>query len=369
MVDDQNARSVRDVAENLLIWAKNNNLFSAIDLDDVVDDERVESGMLPERLMTEAASIDVLRRRSVNHVAYSEPERKVIVFTNNKLSKADEKLLPQTFEGISIEYMRGGIAQVKASSSTPDRSVPYHLVGDAVACGSSIFPVNCQGAGTLGALVRDQDDNLFGLTNNHVTGACNLAMPGLPIISPGTCDATADHIAPFCIGRHSRLLPINDGIPENVDISINWDAAAFSIEDETRVSSMQGEHFDTPSNVGDPQPGLSVQKVGRTTGLTEGTILGQFVLPLPVVYSLREYGISKEVFFEDVYVVTGENGKAFSKPGDSGSLVVMTDANGIKSSVGLVFAGNENLGQSFILPLNPILGKMGLDLVTGHNVI
>lgn len=364
--DDVN-RTAKDVAENILIWAKENNLFSAVDLEDVVEDDALEPAMLPQQMFSEVGTIDVLRKRSVNHVAYNERDRKVIVFTNAKLSKADEKFLPFNFSGIEIDYMKGGIAQVKASSPAPDRAIPYHLIGDAVACGSSVFPVNCQGAGTFGALVRDGDGKTYGLSNNHVTGGCNHAMPGLPILFPGTCDATSDHISPFCIGRHSRLLPINDGIPENVDISVNSDAAIFSIEDNSRVSSMQAQHYDTPASVKEPEPGMRVEKVGRTTGLTAGRIIGTFVKPFVVGYNLREYGINKAVFFSEVYIVEGDNNRLFSKPGDSGSLVTMFDQQGVRHSCGLVFAGNELNGQSFILSLPKIMYTLGVELVSGHN--
>jgi hypothetical protein len=43
-------------------------------------------------------------------------------------------------------------------------------------------------------------------------------------------------------------------------------------------------------------------------------------------------------------------------------------ADGSKQAVGLVFAGNEQRGQSFILPLLPILNQLEVELVYGHNV-
>ena len=96
------------------------------------------------------------------------------------------------------------------------------------------------GAGTLGLLGRDADGRIYGISNNHVGGACNNAQPGLPILAPRPVDVSNEHLDPFTIGRHTRLLPINDGIPENIDISINWDGSCFELADPARVSSMQG---------------------------------------------------------------------------------------------------------------------------------
>ena len=63
----------------------------------------------------------------------------------------------------------------------------------------------------------------------------------------------------------------------------------------------------------------------------------------------------------------GDNGAAFSKPGDSGSLVVAHDGQGQTSAVGLVFAGNELRGLSFILPLPEIMQKLSVEIVSGHH--
>ncbi|MEA1942906.1 MAG: hypothetical protein U9P68_11745 [Pseudomonadota bacterium] len=276
-------------------------------------------------------------------------------------------MLPFHFSGIGIDYDQGGAALVKGAPNAIGQSFPYKLNNGKVCCGSSIHPVTLLGAGTFGALVQDSDENLYGLSNNHVTGMCNSAPPGFPILCPGPLDASEEHLSPFTIGRHSRLLPINDGIPENVDISTNWDAAVFDIEDQQRVCSMQGDRYDTPEQVAEPVPGMRVEKFGRTTGFTAGTIRVETASPIPVSYNVREMGISKKVFFEKAFLVEGDNAQPFSAAGDSGSLVVGYDQEGNRLAVGIVFAG-DGRNRSFILSLPVILQKLGVSLVSGHNL-
>lgn len=361
--------TAREVAENLLAWAKVHNLFSKVALDEAVevDDESTFLGAHTPSFRAHAVE-EILRKRSINLIGFSESEKKVVIFTNGRLNRTEQKLMPFHTNGFSFEYIQGGIAQVKGDPPAPEMAKPFFLRGEAYTCGSSIYPAHCIGAGTFGLLAHDPAGTLYGMTNNHVSGACNNAMPGLPILAPGPVDATEDACDPFTIGRHHRLLPINDGIPENIAIAENNDVAIFKITNAARVSSMQGNFYDTPSTVSEPIPPMRVEKVGRTTGHTTGQIVAQSAAPQPVQYAVSEYGVRKTVYFETVYIVQGDNGLPFSKAGDSGSLVVGTMPDGTKTAVGLVFAGNEQRGLSFILPLPIMMDKLGLEIVSGHNV-
>lgn len=361
--------SVKQAAESVLLWAKQNHLLAKGPVEDSIEEDETELELLPQTLFESQSVKTVLRKRAINLVVYSEAERKVIIYTQGKLTKGEREKMPfQVSASVKLSYEQGGTASVRGGVPQPDQYLPYFLHKTLVACGSSIHPVNCLGAGTFGAIVRDKDGKLFGLTNNHVSGACNCAAPGLPILCPGPIDAHENSISPFTIGRHSRLLPIGEGIPENIDVSLNWDAAVFELEDPAALSSMQGDRSDTPEEVADPFGGMMVEKVGRTTGHTSGVVVGVSASPLPVGYNIKEYGVSKTVFFEEAWVVQGSDGSPFSRAGDSGSLVVGVGTDGIRRAVGLVFAGNEQRGLSYILPLQPILDKLEVELVYGHNV-
>ena len=361
--------TARDAALTVLNWAKQNRLFNKQAMEDSAEalDQDDHAVLEPQRLFAANAVQEVFRKRSINLIGFNEREKKVVVFTKGKLTAGEAKLVPfQAVPGYTSEYVAGGLADVRGNPPPPQRVFPYAKRGEHYTCGSSIYPANCIGAGTLGLLARRRDGKLYGLTNNHVTGACNNAQPGLPILAPGPLDISNEHCDPFAIGRHTALLPINDGIPENIDVANNRDAACFEITSEDLVTSYQGDRYDTPSAVGDPQPGLKVMKVGRTTGYTEGRVVAQSVSPVPVSYAVAEYGVKKTVFFDEVFIVHGLT-EQFSKAGDSGSLVVQVMPDGSRQSVGLVFAGNAR-GESFVLPLRPILEQLDLNVVSGHNV-
>jgi hypothetical protein len=367
--DSQSKPSAKELAEHVLAWAKKHNLFSKVPLDDALDAETGPNFIKQEGSVFRAQAVEeILRKRSINLVGFNEPQKKVVIFTNGKVNKSDEKILPFHTDGVTFEYIQGGVAQVKGNPPPPENPKPFYQRSGFYACGSSIFPAHFVGAGTFGLIGRDAGGQLYGLTNNHVAGACNNAMPGLPILAPGPLDANEDACDPFTIGRYSKLLPINDGIPENVDIAINCDACIFKLTSPEKLTSFQGTYYDTPANDSEPLPGMTVEKVGRTTGLTRGTIVAQSASPVPVAYTVNEYGVRKNVFFERVYVIQTSDGQPFSRPGDSGALVVNVAPDGSRSAVGLVFAGNEQRGLSFILPLPEILGKLGLSIVSGHNV-
>ncbi len=361
-----NPASAKDLAEKILGWAKHKNLFDKVPLDEGLEDEEQVFQVGPNQFHAQATE-EVLRKRSINLVGFSEEEKKVVIFTHSKISKGDEKVLPFAFGDYKVVYAQGGIAQVKGNPPPPQQPQPFTFHKGRYACGSSIFPAHCIGAGTFGLIVSDVNGRLFGMTNNHVAGACNHAMPGLPILAPGPVDATQDACDPFTIGRHSRLLPINDGIPENINIDENCDVSLFALSDPAKVTSYQGSAYDTPAVTGLPVPGTRVKKFGRTTGLTTGLVVAQVASAMPVAYNVSEYGVRKNVWFNNVFIVTGDNNQPFSRPGDSGSLVVSDDGAGNSVAVGLVFAGNEQRNHSFILPLPDVMLKLGVSIVTGHH--
>ena len=365
-LQDQTFSSAKDLADGLLAWAKSHNLFTGVGIEDAV--EEADGALdVPGGQFQAQATEEILRKRAINLVTFDEETKKVTVFTHSKVSKGDEKALPFAISGYNIEYLQGGVAQVKGNPPQPQNPQPFHKHNNRYCCGSSIFPAHCIGAGTLGAIVRDTNGELLGLTNNHVSGACNNAMPGLPILAPGPLDCNEHACDPFTIGRHKRLLPINDGIPENIDISENSDVSLFTFSNADTVSSMQGNKFDTPIAGAYPVGGMKVGKVGRTTGFTTGMVVGQSASSVPVSYAVNEYGVKKTVYFERVFVVVGDLGTPFSRRGDSGSLVVSLDQGQAQASVGLVFAGDEQRNLSFILPLQDVLSKLDVTLVTGHN--
>lgn len=362
--------SARSAAETILRWAKEHRLFARQPMEDaaevVLADDPLQAA--PEQTFAVPAVADTLRRRAINLIAFNEHAQKIIVFTKSKVSAADLKVLPGSTNGVDVEYAVGGVPAVRGPMPQTHGVAPYFIHSGKYCCGSSIFPGNCMGAGTVGLFARDSYGVLYGVTNNHVTGACNHAQPGLPIMAPGPLDISDDGIDPFCIGRHARLIPINDGIPENMDIAGNMDASCFRVADSGEVCSMQGNLCDTPIVISEPEPSSIVEKVGRTTGVTRGRIVGQSISPLSVNYTLAEYRIQKSVYFNSVFIVEGLAGD-FAKRGDSGALVMSVKPDGSRTSVGLVFAVDETKSLTYILSLPKIMEKLDLTICGDLNLI
>jgi hypothetical protein len=366
--------TARAAAESVYAFAKKYGLINVGDGPpaDIEEDEADDGAQVaPAARFEQHAVIDAFRKRPIKLIAYDDARRTVTIFTDRPIGVRVQKQLPHALHGtVNIQYMASGNPEVRGNESDQFAAEPCYVVNGRYACGGSIFPGNRLGAGTFGALLRAEDGTLYGMSNNHVTGGCNHSEPGLPIVAPGSSDVMAGRSDPFTIGHHHTLRPIHDGHPDMIDINENLDVATFTIADADLVSSMQGRFYDTPGSVRPLAETMRVEKVGRTTGHTFGTVIGASVAPVAVYYDVRELGVKKHVFFpgDRVFTVKGDNDAFFSSGGDSGSLVVSTDEAGVKHAVGVVFAGNERNKLSFVLPIAIILEQLGLSLVTAHGV-
>jgi hypothetical protein len=323
------------------------------------------------------AAKQILRRRAVLGIIFDQVNGAVVVLT--KLAKPTKKqltLLPNHIDDVSISYRQGSPTPIGGEPPRPFGNPPFVVrqVGglDRYACGSSVSQGNSRDAGTMGCLVRDADGALYGLSNNHVTGGCSHAGVGLPILAPGVLDVMPASEDPFTIGYHERALDMMVGTPDNTNPANNLDAAIFKIADDAQVTSYQGLAYDTPTTTGAVVAGTTVEKVGRTTGHTQGTVVGQYYGGLSILYDMEIHHFRGRVFFEPVFVVKGKSG-TFADSGDSGALVTMTDGPGQRDAIGIVVGGMVDRDApggvlTFILPITSILQKLGVALVSGHNV-
>lgn len=361
----------RTTALQLLRWAREHGLLAS----DAYYPTRDVGAPNFGEVAVDATALGILRSRQIRFVAIDEAARKIAVFLRKASPTTKElKALPNTCNGASLQYHQGNcetISPVAVAEATS--TCELHVVGTNAfyTCGSSISVGNNREAGTFGCLVRDAMGNLFGLTNNHVSGACSYAPNGLPVLAPGVLDVSPMNPHPFTIGTHTRQLPMLVGDPSSVDHTQNSDAALFEVVEPTRVSSMQRSFFDTPVSVLDMVPGMRVQKVGRSTAMTNGVVLGELVGATNINYTASQYGFSGSVYFEPLFIVHGV-GDIFSEGGDSGSLVTHVDAQGVRHAVGLVVAGcadNSAPGgkRSIILPLRQILERFKVTLANEHN--
>jgi hypothetical protein len=210
-------------------------------------------------------------------------------------------------------------------------------------------------AGTLGFFVEDQDAYYI-LSNNHVLANVNQGQPGDLVVQAGPLDggkskkdivAVLDRFVPISITRSNLVdCAIAAILPDQTFYPWWSDAVNGQVRKVRQI---------TEEDLGQP-----VSKVGRTTGVTHGTISVIEIDRLPV--DMGEPGAPKVASFSDQFEIIGDNGVPFSLGGDSGSLII--DANSI--AVGLLFAGgadDNGVDLTFANHIETVLSKLGVTLV------
>ncbi len=212
-------------------------------------------------------------------------------------------------------------------------------------------------AGTFGALVKDaRTGEPLILSNNHVLanttdGSDCRARRGDPVLQPGRYDGgTREDV----IGYLERFVPIyreftfsRCRVTSMVEKAIDWGLGlvkpgyGFRIYRRARKPNLVDAAVARPvspdvvagdilelgrvTGVANPAPGMKVQKSGRTTGLTTGTIR-------VVDATVRVFLGDGFAWFDQQVVTT-----PMAAPGDSGSLVVTENLQ----AAGLLAAGSE----------------------------
>lgn len=200
-------------------------------------------------------------------------------------------------------------------------------------------------SGTLGALIRDENNTQYILSNNHVLGRSGAAVAGEDVSQPGLIDSncnTATVVADF-----TGAAPLG---PSNVD------AAVAQLRSGQMDSAGNIEDIGVPSStIANATVGLSVAKSGRTTGFTTGSI-SSINTSVSVQYQ-QGCGKGKKftVTFTGQIVITPGN---FSAGGDSGSLIVTNNA--AHNPVGLLFAGSSS--ATIANPIGLVLTRLGSTL-------
>jgi hypothetical protein len=210
-------------------------------------------------------------------------------------------------------------------------------------------------SGTIGCRVKDSSGKVYALSNNHVYALENKAPIGSKVLQPGRYDTEGYVYNPDnVIGTLADFEPIVFSITANNKIDA---AIAAIIKDENGIP-LVGKA--TPSNgYGTPKSttvsvwdsvGKQVQKYGRTTSLTKGTITG-INATINVGYS------SGTARFVNQVVVQSRS--PFIKAGDSGSLLV---TNPGKNPVGLLFAGDSSGKYAIANQIDLVLSAFGVNV-------
>lgn len=268
--------------------------------------------------------------------------------TSKALSAKD--IVPQTVGGIPTDVFPTGIIYAFQDPTGKFRPAPG---------GVSIGHINIT-AGTLGCLVQKEGVKYI-LSNNHVLANSNAGEIGDPILQPGPADvgsypedliaklsefipihwdsegnggsspckvagATASvlNAVAALLGSQTRLQPQKTAKAAAQENLVDC-ALARPVNDSDVVNEIL--HIGTISGVAEGTLGLNIQKSGRTTGYTTGTIQ-QIDVTVQV-----SYGSNKTATFVD-QLMAGN----MSAGGDSGSAILNKD----KEIVGLLFAGSSN---------------------------
>ncbi|XP_061354728.1 protein NARROW LEAF 1-like isoform X2 [Gastrolobium bilobum] len=250
--------------------------------------------------------------------------------------------------------------------------------GSCVGSGSQV--ASQETYGTLGAIVKSRTGNreVGFLTNRHV--AVDLDYPNQkmfhplpPSLGPGVYLGAVERATSFITddlwygifaGTNPETFVRADGafIPFAEDFNMN-----------NVITSVKGVGEIGDVNIIDLQSpihsliGRQVIKVGRSSGLTTGTIMA---------YAL-EYNDEKGICFLTDFLVVGENQQTFDLEGDSGSLILLTGQNGEKPRpVGIIWGGTANRGRLKLkigqppenwtsgVDLGRLLDLLELDLIT-----
>ncbi len=214
-----------------------------------------------------------------------------------------------------------------------DRPVPIGVsTGNSTSCS----------AGTIGARVIDAGGTVYALSNNHVYALEGNVDLDSPISQPGLFDTDCGKVEGNEIGILDSYVDLFfDGKDNTVD------AAIVSSTTAKLGNATPADGYGIPNSTIriDPPIGLAVQKYGRTTGLTTGTI-GAVNVIVDVGYSS---GIAR---FVDQIIVESRRG-GFLLSGDPGSLLVTR--NGAAKPVGLLFASGRGGAIAIANPIDLVL--------------
>ncbi|QTE29434.1 S1 family peptidase [Pengzhenrongella sicca] len=210
-------------------------------------------------------------------------------------------------------------------------------------------------AGTLGAFVR-VDGLVHALSNYHVLVGSPAGTVGDAVLQPGPADGGRDPrdrvgaLAAFAPLEAGRTALVDAAVARLADPVVDLDYPAGPI---TTTAVVLGAE--------------EVEKIGRTTGVTRGRVTAIELDDVVVGYG---DGLG-ELRFDDQIEVEGIGAGAFSRGGDSGSLVYRVGeagGTGGAAAVGLLFAGSETGGENgtgltYVNPIRTVLDLLGAELV------
>jgi hypothetical protein len=247
----------------------------------------------------------------------------------------------------------GGLTGTASVTITVAASPGHYQTTDVwprpVPVGVSAGNVTSVSAGTIACRVVDPEGTVYALSNTHVFAPDDVAGQGAlgaVVAQPGLYDAPS-HVydpATMYLGTVSAYKPIDGSI-----LAFNRIDAAIALTDAALLGTstpLTLGGYGVPSRVTRPATlNMAVQKFGRTTMLTKGTVTG--------VNATMVVGYADDWYAWFTGQIIVETPGVFEQAGDSGSLVVTDDANA--DPVGLLFAGNAEGTMAIVNPIDEVL--------------
>jgi len=288
-------------------------------------------------------------------ISFNEAGRLGIMVLARDIVEASE--VPESLEGLPVLIKITG--EILALNCPPIQSDPtkpttiFQLpVPIGVSTGNATATQYCD-TGTIGARVKDNNGQIYALSNNHVYALQNSAQIGSAVLQPGLydagCPALKNGSPGNTIGALSAFVPISSSSNNTVDAAI-----ALSSQGQLCNYTPFNGYGRPSSKTTTAKYFQAVQKYGRTTSLTKGTIMG-----LNATVNVT-YDFGTAVFVKQIIVFSS---RQFIGAGDSGSLLVTNDSNCYP--VGLLFAGNSSGTYAVANPISLVLTSLG-GAVTGN---
>ena len=221
-----------------------------------------------------------------------------------------------------------------------------------VSCGIKVVPGREGATGTLGGWVWDRKHkDVVMLSNAHVLGH----RPGTRITQPGDADSIGS--VPRRIGTVRRGVDRNGKHPVTVDCAVGVverpDLADFSV----------AEVGSAVMAIDEAELSLQVEKYGRSTRLTSGTVDD---IDWSGVVQSESTGQAEHLYEDCIRIIHRRPSKTWSAAGDSGSIVFAShpigDGSGIKAAIALHFGGTTEFGTA--CRLSNVFAKLDLTTLT-----
>ncbi|KAL4567803.1 hypothetical protein LXL04_023398 [Taraxacum kok-saghyz] len=313
----------------------------------------------------------------------------ILVFVARKVHRqwlSHIQCLPSALEGPGGVWCDVDVVEFSyygAPAATPKEQLYSELVdglrGSDPCIGSGSQVASQETYGTLGAIVKSRTGNqqVGFLTNRHV--AVDLDYPNQkmfhpmpPSLGPGVYLGAVERATSFITddlwygifaGTNPETFVRADGAFIAFAEDLNISNVTTSVKGIGEIGDVKVIDLQSPIN---SIIGKQVAKVGRSSGLTTGTIMA---------YAL-EYNDEKGICFFTDFLVVGENQQTFDLEGDSGSLILLTGEK--PRPIGIIWGGTANRGRLKLkvgqppenwtsgVDLGRLLDLLELDLITNN---